>query len=107
MHYRARLLEFSLIGQGGNTKVRSITDTGDGKQKIIRSKYIAGADGGRSKVRGLAGIPFDGDRSNRHWIRIDGIVETNMPEPGKDVAVSSQKAMARFSGLVLITVQLA
>ena len=45
----------------------------------LRSKYIIGADGGRSFVRKHAGIPFEGDSSEDKWIRIDGIVETNMP----------------------------
>lgn len=43
------------------------------------SKYLIGADGGRSFVRRVSGIPFDGDTSEDRWIRIDGIVETDMP----------------------------
>lgn len=43
------------------------------------SKYLIGADGGRSFVRKSAGIAFDGDTSEDSWIRIDGIVETDMP----------------------------
>lgn len=43
------------------------------------SKYLIGADGGRSFVRRVSGIPFDGDTSEDKWIRIDGIVETDMP----------------------------
>ena len=43
------------------------------------SKYLVGADGGRSFVRRHAGIPFDGNTSEDKWIRIDGIVETDMP----------------------------
>lgn len=46
---------------------------------MAQSKYIIGADGGRSFVRRHAGIPFEGDMSDDKWIRIDGIVETNMP----------------------------
>lgn len=38
-----------------------------------------GADGGRSFVRKHANIPFEGDTSEDQWIRIDGIVETDMP----------------------------
>jgi 2-polyprenyl-6-methoxyphenol hydroxylase-like FAD-dependent oxidoreductase len=96
------MLDFSLLGQGERAKVRSVIDTGDGEQTIIQIKCIVGADGGRSKVRELAGIPFEGDRSNRHWIRIDGIVETNMPEARRGICVSNRKAMALFSGHALI-----
>ena len=45
----------------------------------LKSKYLIGADGGRSFVRRHAEIPFDGDTSEDRWIRIDGIVETDMP----------------------------
>ena len=51
-----------------------------GKLKIVLpSKYLIGADGGRSFVRRHADIPFEGDTSEDKWIRIDGIVETDMP----------------------------
>lgn len=43
------------------------------------SKYLIGADGGRSFVRRHAEIPFEGDTSEDKWIRIDGMVETDMP----------------------------
>lgn len=46
---------------------------------VFKSKYLIGADGGRSFVRRHAGIPFEGDRSDDQWIRIDGLIETNMP----------------------------
>ncbi|KAL2845473.1 FAD binding domain-containing protein [Aspergillus pseudoustus] len=45
----------------------------------LKSKYLVGADGGRSFVRRRSGIPFEGDTSEDKWIRIDGIVETDMP----------------------------
>lgn len=54
----------------------------DGKTSTtfkVKSKYLIGADGGRSFVRRHAEIPFDGDTSEDRWIRIDGIVETDMP----------------------------
>ncbi|OAA58436.1 pentachlorophenol 4-monooxygenase [Niveomyces insectorum RCEF 264] len=49
------------------------------EQYTVKSKYIIGADGGRSFVRRHAGIPFEGDLTEDKWIRIDGVVETDMP----------------------------
>lgn len=44
------------------------------------SKFIVGADGGHSLVRRLSNIPFEGDRTDFKWVRIDGQFKTNMPD---------------------------
>ena len=80
VHYGARLTDFSLTGGNENRSVRSTIETQDGTHTEIHSEYLIGADGGRSKVRELAGIRFEGESSSRFWVRIDGVVETNMPE---------------------------
>ena len=43
-------------------------------------KYLVGADGGRSFVRRSLDIPFDGSTTEDKWVRIDGMIETNMPK---------------------------
>ena len=80
VHYGARLTDFTVGERDEEYAVKSTIETQDQDNIFIRSKYIVGADGGRSKVRELAGIAFEGEKSNRHWIRIDGVVETNMPK---------------------------
>ena len=80
IHYGARLVDFAVGGKTAECGVNSIIESNDKGRVSIRSKYIIGADGGRSTIRELAGIAFQGEKSNRHWIRIDGVVETNMPE---------------------------
>ncbi|CAK5272934.1 unnamed protein product [Mycena citricolor] len=47
----------------------------------VKAKYLVGADGGRSTVRTLAGITFNGERTTHRWIRMDARVKTNMPNP--------------------------
>ncbi|KAL4750847.1 hypothetical protein BDW72DRAFT_213140 [Aspergillus terricola var. indicus] len=54
-------------------------DAATGETFRLKSKYLIGADGGGSFVRRHAGIPFEGDTSEDRWIRVDGIVETDMP----------------------------
>ena len=58
----------------------STVETQEGERVQIRSKYVVGADGGHSTVRELAGISFEGEKSNSRWVRVDGVVETDMPE---------------------------
>ncbi|KAL4929565.1 pentachlorophenol 4-monooxygenase [Aspergillus undulatus] len=51
-----------------------------GELTVVKSKYVVGADGGHSTVRRLANIPFEGDRTNHRWVRMDGHFKTNMPD---------------------------
>ncbi|KAM0805835.1 FAD binding domain-containing protein, partial [Usnea florida] len=91
IHYGARLVDFAVGGKSAEYGVRSTIESRDKGRIYIRSKYVIGADGGRSTIRGLAGIAFQGEKSNRHWIRIDGVVETNMPEARKGICgITSQ-----------------
>ena len=91
VHYGARLVDFSVGGKNAEYGVDSIVESRDKGRVPIRSKYIIGADGGRSTIRELSGIAFEGEKSNRHWIRIDGVVETNMPEARKGICgITSQ-----------------
>ena len=81
IHYGTKLVGYRLIEHASDHKVEATLSVGpDSDTKTIRCKYLVGADGGRSTVRSLAEIPFEGDISNRQFIRIDGIVETNMPD---------------------------
>ncbi|KAJ7039646.1 FAD binding domain-containing protein [Mycena alexandri] len=56
-------------------------DLENGEVFEVKTKYLIGADGGKSSVRSLAGIPFNGERTTHRWIRMDARVKTNMPNP--------------------------
>ncbi|KAJ7352385.1 FAD-binding monooxygenase, partial [Mycena albidolilacea] len=45
----------------------------------VKTRYLIGADGGKSAVRSSAGIPFNGERTTHRWIRMDARAKTNMP----------------------------
>lgn len=51
-----------------------------GVKETMKCKYLVGADGGRSFVRRALDVPFDGSTSEDKWVRIDGIIETDMPK---------------------------
>ncbi|KAL8946836.1 MAG: hypothetical protein Q9222_006822 [Ikaeria aurantiellina] len=52
----------------------------DGETLMFRSRYIIGADGGKSTVRRFAGIDFQGESTPLDWVRLDAVVETNTPD---------------------------
>lgn len=45
------------------------------------SKYLVGADGGRSQIRRLSNIRMEGDQTTFNWVRLDGKYKTDMPFP--------------------------
>jgi phenol 2-monooxygenase len=47
--------------------------------KTVQCKYLIGADGARSTVRDLAKIELDKTSSVDKWVRIDGILTTDVP----------------------------
>ncbi|KAF2791334.1 FAD/NAD(P)-binding domain-containing protein [Melanomma pulvis-pyrius CBS 109.77] len=65
--------------ENGTTKVKS----------LVKCKYLVGADGGRSSVRGIMDIPFDGSTTEDKWVRVDGIIETDLPKPRTYCAIES------------------
>ncbi|KAJ3736786.1 FAD binding domain-containing protein [Lentinula guzmanii] len=58
-----------------------IKDLRTEKMVQLKCKYLVGADGGKSTVRKLARISFDGERTKSQWIRMDALVKTDMPNP--------------------------
>ncbi|KAK4057887.1 hypothetical protein OIO90_001106 [Microbotryomycetes sp. JL221] len=55
----------------GESPVRCIVRKADGTLLSVACKFVVGADGGRSKVRKLAGIEFVGESLGAKWIRMD------------------------------------
>jgi phenol 2-monooxygenase (NADPH) len=71
---------FTQVPQGGY-KITAVAKNGvTGEEETIICKYLVGADGGRSFVRRALHVPFDGSTSEDKWVRIDGLIETNMPK---------------------------
>jgi phenol 2-monooxygenase len=52
----------------------------NGETSVIKCKYLVGADGGRSFVRQALEVPFEGSTTEDKWVRIDGVIETDMPK---------------------------
>lgn len=74
----------------GGYRVTCTTKNGvSGEEETIVCKYLIGADGGRSFVRRALDIPFDGNTTEDKWVRIDGVIETDMPKPRTYGAIES------------------
>lgn len=89
--------------------VRVTTDNKD--HPVIRSKYVVGADGARSTVRGLLDISFTGTKPEMVWTVLDTFIDTDFPRVDEIVTfqcngqsrvswIPRERGMARFYSLL-------
>ena len=51
----------------------------EGQERIVRAKYVVGADGARSKVRDSIGCTLAGDQANHAWGVMDVLADHRLP----------------------------
>lgn len=76
-------------GTGGYKVLAGIENVETRVKKVVKCKYLIGADGGRSFVRRAMNVPFDGSSSEDKWVRVDGVIETDLPKPRTYCAIES------------------
>ncbi|MET3206042.1 UNVERIFIED_ORG: phenol 2-monooxygenase [Arthrobacter sp. UYEF13] len=60
-----------------------------GRERIVRAKYVIGADGARSKVRESIGCTLAGDKANHAWGVMDVVAVTDFPDIRTKCAIQS------------------
>ncbi|KAK5072816.1 hypothetical protein LTR64_000777 [Lithohypha guttulata] len=60
-----------------------------GQQKVVRAKYVLGADGAHSTVRRSLGIPMEGDSTDAVWGVMDIFPRTTFPDVRKKSTIRS------------------
>ncbi|BCW72622.1 FAD-binding monooxygenase [Arthrobacter sp. NicSoilB8] len=61
----------------------------EGQERIVRAKYVVGADGARSKVRDSIGCTLAGDQANHAWGVMDVLASTDFPDIRLKCAIQS------------------
>ncbi|KSU64747.1 FAD-binding monooxygenase [Arthrobacter sp. NIO-1057] len=59
-------------------------------QRVVRAKYVVGADGARSNVRRSIGAKLSGDKANHAWGVMDTLAITDFPDVRTKCAIHSQ-----------------
>jgi phenol 2-monooxygenase len=77
------------VGPSGYKVIATIENNVTKTKSIVKCKYLVGADGGRSSVRNIMKIPFDGSTTEDKWVRVDGVIETDLPKPRTYCAIES------------------
>jgi phenol 2-monooxygenase len=61
----------------------------EGQERIVRAKYVVGADGARSKVRDSIGCTMAGDQAHHAWGVMDILAVTDFPDIRTKCAIQS------------------
>jgi len=61
----------------------------EGRERVVRAKYVVGADGARSKVRDSIGCTMAGDKANHAWGVMDVLANTDFPDIRTKCAITS------------------
>lgn len=77
------------VEMGGHRVLATIKHGSTKAKSVVKCRYLVGADGGRSFVRRAMNIPFDGSSSEDKWVRVDGVIETDLPKPRTYCAIES------------------
>ena len=89
------------IADGGEypVTVRLTSTAGDcvGDERIVRAKYVVGADGARSTVRQAIGCTMAGETANHAWGVMDVLVVTDFPDIRTKCSIQSE-----FGNILLI-----
>jgi phenol 2-monooxygenase len=60
-----------------------------GQERVVRAKYVVGADGARSRVRESIGCTLAGDQANHAWGVMDVLASTDFPDIRTKCAIQS------------------
>lgn len=72
--------------------VRLVRTAGEraGEERVVRAKYVLGADGARSKVREAIGCTLAGDQANHAWGVMDVLAVTDFPDIRTKCSIQSE-----------------
>ncbi|WP_138445116.1 FAD-binding monooxygenase [Sinomonas susongensis] len=62
----------------------------EGQERVVRAKYVVGADGARSKVRQSIGCTLAGDQANHAWGVMDVLAVTDFPDIRTKCAIQAE-----------------
>ena len=90
--YGIEFLSLTDTGEGDypvEVRVRHTAAEREGEERIIRVKYVLGADGARSGVRESIGLKLDGTQANHAWGVMDVLATTDFPDIRLKSAIQS------------------
>lgn len=90
--YGFEFVSLDVAGEGEypvTVRLFSTAGPNEGQERIVRAKYVVGADGARSKVRESIGCTLAGDQANHAWGVMDVLAVTDFPDIRTKCAIQS------------------
>lgn len=81
--YGVEFLDLAVRDEGAypvTIKLRYLTGPREGEERVVRAKYVVGADGARSAVRTAIGRTLDGEQAMHAWGVMDVLAVTDFPD---------------------------
>jgi phenol 2-monooxygenase len=88
------------VGEGDHpvaVTLRRVAGPDESAERVVRAKYVVGADGARSKVRESIGCHLAGDQANHAWGVMDVLAVTDFPDIRTKCSIQSE-----FGNILLI-----
>jgi phenol 2-monooxygenase len=79
------------VEENGEYPVKVRLRDPEGKERTVRSKYVVGCDGGRSRVRDCTDIEVSFDPAAQAWAVMDILAETDFPDIRMKCGIQSDK----------------
>ncbi|CZR62721.1 related to phenol monooxygenase [Phialocephala subalpina] len=89
VQYGSKLVDMRIDEDGDKEFPVLATIERDGVREEMRTKYLVGADGAKSAVRGSMGVELEGDMTDELWGVIDLVVDSDFPDVRRQSSINT------------------
>ena len=90
-NYNRRFDGLEIGAERVTAKIERLDAAHRGEIETVRARYVVGADGARSAVRGALGFKLEGDYANQAWGVMDVLAVTDFPDIRKKCVIQSAR----------------
>ncbi|OCL06696.1 putative phenol monooxygenase [Glonium stellatum] len=101
VQYSSKLVDLKIDEDGDGEYPVVATIRQNGQDETFRTKYLVGADGAHSAVRGFMGVEQEGDITDQLWGVIDLVVDSDFPDVRRQSQIWESCNSEDIAGMVI------